>query len=474
MNTPVDGAKLPDAFLRSIDGVPMLEGLAQALMQQPVVSVRLNSRKAPMAVPAGEAVPWCTTGRYLESRQPFTFDPAMHQGRYYVQDASSMILRTVVGKLSADMDAPLYLDACAAPGGKTTAAIDALPDSAVVVANEYMPARAVALRENVIKWGFPGVIVSRGDTCRLSRLEGLFDIVATDVPCSGEGMMRKDAEAVAQWSPALVDECVARQQEIVRNVWPSIKPGGYLIYSTCTFNRRENEEMVQHIVDQYGAETVDMDFPAEWGIDRGIDTLYHCYRFLPHHLKGEGLFLAVLRKPEREDEPSGLSRFEKKSGKGRLRQGAKAQKVPVEVAGWLDDGRQWNFETDNGCVTAFPACGGDVLRLARQALDVVHYGIELATAKGRDRMPSQSLAMSTALADGAFHRHEVDYATAIAYLRHEAVALDNAPRGYVLLTYGNHPLGFVKNIGNRANNLYPAPWRILSSYMPSERPEILK
>jgi 16S rRNA C967 or C1407 C5-methylase (RsmB/RsmF family) len=231
--------ELPDKFIEYITklNAEVLNGLCDTLANTaPSVSVRPNRLKGITAPEGARRVPWHDAGFYLAEREQFTFDPAMHQGLYYVQDASSMIVGTIVAKLTGDGVAVRYLDACAAPGGKTTAAIDALPTGSLVVANEYVPQRAAILAENVMKWGYPRIVVTRGDTARYTKLPAFFDIIATDVPCSGEGMMRKDAEAVAQWSPALVEECAQRQRMIVDNLWGSLRTGGYLIYSTCTFN----------------------------------------------------------------------------------------------------------------------------------------------------------------------------------------------------------------------------------------------
>lgn len=461
---------LPEDFVKQIESYncEAMNGLLESLEQTDAsVSVRCNVGKG-VAVPADVAgVPWWPNGWYLPAREAFTFDPAMHQGLYYVQDASSMILAHIVSCLTDGDGLKRYLDACAAPGGKTTAAIDALPDGSLVVANEYVPTRAAVLRENVIKWGYESAVVSRGDTSRISRLKGFFDIIAADVPCSGEGMFRKEPDAVAQWSRALVDECAERQCEIIDNLWPALAPGGYFIYSTCTFNRDEDEEMVQYIIDNYGAESVAVEMLPEWKIANGVNTPHHCYRFMPHLTQGEGLFVAVLRKSADED----ASPVKIKKSKSQPQQ----RDMPSlkEVKAWIADSGSMEFIVDGDSVVAFPKTYTQEYALLSQHIDVIHRGVKVATIKGRDMIPTQSLALSRILNIGAFATSEVDYATAIAYLRREAIVLDQAPRGYVLLTYGGRPLGFVKNLGNRANNLYPQEWRILSSHIPETAPKVL-
>lgn len=440
--------KLPEGFSCDFDG------LAEALLGEPEVSVRVNRGKN-VGVPDGaDAVPWCDSGYYLASRPAFTFDPAMHQGLYYVQDASSMITSWVVGRIAARIGRPVnYLDACAAPGGKTTAAIDSLPEGSVTVANEYVYARAEVLKETLAKWGAPRVIVTRGDTSRLARLGEVFDIITADVPCSGEGMFRKDAEARAQWSPRLVEECAALQREIIDNLWEALRPGGYMIYSTCTFNRRENEDMLRYMTDTLGAGHVEIDPPESWGITERDG----CLHFLPGRTRGEGLTLTVVRKPGTLPEADRIPE--------------KPSKAPAQVKDWVKIPADMELREADGRVTIVTR--SPLLKAVEKRCDVISAGTEVAEIKGRDYIPRQGLAMSTLLNRGKFPEYEVDYTTAIACLRREAVTLGDAPHGYVLLTYRGEPLGWVKNIGNRANNLYPQAWRIMSSHVPDEAPQVL-
>lgn len=447
---------LPQEFLNEIEGYGFgpLNGIGAALQTPPSVSVRFNAGKGLLTAPGADAVPWCGAGCYLDERPAFTFDPLLHQGGYYVQDASSMFITHVLRQITAGGAPVRYLDACAAPGGKTTAAIDSLPEGSVVVANEFVPSRAAILRENLVKWGYPLCCVTQGDTGRFAADGAVFDIIAADVPCSGEGMMRKDEEAVRQWSGALVQRCAERQREIVDNLWHALLPGGYFIYSTCTFNRVENEEMVEYMMRAYGAESVEIDGADGWGIAGGIDTGAHCCRFIPGQVRGEGLFMAVLRKPVTDG--AGVGGNGKRARK-KERVTASVCKAPKDVRGWLDYAFDGDVVMRGDSVFACPAIAWTDFPYRPE--------VEVGTVKGKDVIPSHTLAMSRLLNTGAFSRVEVDYATAISYLRCEAVSLDaGAPRGVVLLTYGGIPLGFAKNLGNRANNLYPKQWRILSQH----------
>lgn len=435
---------------------PEFEGLAEALEQEPSVSVRANRHKHAVIPQKYDKVPWCDNGVYLDSRIPFTFDPFMHQGLYYVQDASSMIYCHIISQLVTDGQPKVYLDACAAPGGKTTAAIDALPDGSLVVANEYVFNRAEVLKENIIKWGYPCTVVTRGDTRKFRKLRDTFDIIGVDAPCSGEGMFRKDPEAVAQWSPSLVTECAERQKEITENLWNAVTPGGYMIYSTCTFNREENEEMVRHMLSSFNdAEIWDIRYPSEWNIVERDG----CAHFLPGRVRGEGLTVAVIHK---KGTPA--------KQKDKTLKPLKSDNITQECAKWLNT--EFRMEKNGDDVIAIPEIWAQLTASLEKALDVIHKGVHVATIKGKDVIPSQALALSTKLNRSAFPMTEVSYEQAIAYLRREAITVE-APKGFVLLTFGGEPLGFVKNLGNRANNLYPAEWRILSTHAPSIHPSPL-
>ncbi len=452
---------LPEEFIARINsyGSPVFDGLIPALQGEPVVSVRYNPRKLPSPHPeaALTPVPWCGAGRYLSERPAFTFDPALHQGRYYVQDASSMFISHVISHLTRASAAPLrVLDACAAPGGKTTAAIDALPPGSLMVANEYVPLRAAILRENLTKWGYPGCIVTRGDTSRFRKLPDRFDIVIADVPCSGEGMMRKDPVAAGQWTPALVEQCAARQREIVDNLWTALRPGGYFVYSTCTFNRDENEMMAHYITSRLGGEPVTVPVDDSWHIAPGVGTSLPCYRFIPGRIAGEGLFMFVARKP---GTPSAVN--DKPARRARDR--AAGQQPAPPLPAWLRSVPDMTPTVSADSLFLFPAAWQPELEQLSRHLDVIYYGVEAGRLKGRDIIPSQALAMSPILPPDAFPSAEVDRPTALQYLHGQAIALpDGTPRGHVMLTYQQLPLGFVKNLGNRANNLYPDRWRIIS------------
>ena len=453
-------ARLPEGFVGMLASLGLSDVADAIAATAPEVSVRINPRKpAPaLSTPGHPVAWWAERGLTLDSRPRFTLDPALHQGRYYVQEAGSMFAARVVSSLVGRLGSAsrlCLLDACAAPGGKTTAAIDALPDGSIVVANEFVPLRAAVLRENLVKWGYPYLIVTRGDTEPYSRLRDTFDIILADVPCSGEGMMRKDADAVAQWSESLVAECASLQRSILSNLWPSLRPGGFLVYSTCTLNRTENEEQLLAFMAETGAESVALDVDPSWGVTPALDAPgLHACRFLPGRTPTEGLFVSVLRKPGAD---AGTPPVE--SAKGR-----RAEKRPAEASAvepWIAAPEEMVIRKIDDRLSALPASMTRLLARIERLTDVICAGVQLATVKGRDLIPAHPLAMSTLLRPDAFPRVELSRDEALDYLRGNALTLPaSTPRGYVLPTFDGFPLGFAKHLGNRSNNLYPSPWRV--------------
>ena len=354
---------------------------------------------------ASEQVPWCTEGYYLHDRPQFTFDPLLHAGCYYVQEASSMFVTHILRSTYSNLVPPssflvprVALDLCAAPGGKSTALRSVLPEDCVLVSNEPMGNRAQILLENITKWGAPNCIVTNNYPRDFRKGKLKFDVILCDVPCSGEGMFRKDPNAISEWSMQNVEKCWQLQREIVADAWECLNPGGLFIYSTCTYNTKENEENIQWILENFDAEVLDIPIEPSWNITGSLLEGFTApvYRFIPGITRGEGLFACALRKA------------------GTATQHAfNTKKLPLKV-----------LETD---------------------------------------MPQ-----------GDFPQTEVDYQEALKYLRGEALVLSpDTPKGIVTITYKGQPLGPAKNIGNRANNLYPKAWRIKSTHLPSEAPKVL-
>ena len=364
------------------------------------VSIRLNPKK--MAEGGWKMddvaeVPWCRNAFYLKSRPNFTFDPLFHAGCYYVQEAASMFLDEALRQhLPADAHPLAALDLCAAPGGKSTLLRAALPAACVLYSNEPMRNRASILLENVQKWGYENHLVTNLFPKDYRKAKMRFDVILCDVPCSGEGMFRKDEATIKEWSRQNVEKCWQLQRDIVSEAWQCLNEGGLFIYSTCTFNTKENEENIRWMMDELGAKVLPVETKAEWHITGSLLEGFAepVYRFIPGITRSEGLFMCVMRKAGENT--------------GRV----KKQSVPTMTP--LD----------------------------------LH-------------------------ADAP--RVELTYGQAIDYLRHEALVLPpDTPRGIVEVCFMGQPLGMAKNIGNRANNLYPKEWRIKTTHVPQDYEPVVR
>lgn len=453
---------LPDEFLNSVQLLlnNQAEPFLKALSEVPPVSVRLNPLKTqgkPDELPEeGECVPWSQWGFYLEKRPSFTFDPLFHAGHYYVQEASSMFIEHVVREL---IDKPVNcLDLCAAPGGKSVSMLSALPEGSFLTANDIIRQRANILSENIIKYGNPNTMVTNNEPKDFAVLQEFYDLILIDAPCSGEGMFRKDEVAISEWSPENVSMCATRQKSILSDIWPSLKPGGLLIYSTCTYNILENEVNALWAANELDADFVDIDTESVWHISSSFDEKVIAYRFFSHKTKGEGLFVTVLRK--RESHMNNLSQNTQKRNK--KYKSSKAQFIADSSIyhKFLLNPNNFDFINDGNKIISISKEHSSTFISLKDKLKVISMGIELGEIKGKDFVPSQALAMSNELNRRAFTCRELKYDQAISYLRREAINISDTPKGFVLVTYKNRPLGFVKNIGNRANNLYPNEWRI--------------
>lgn len=454
---------LPEEFIkytRELMGDDRFESLATGLKDEAPVSIRLNPLKCDIAHTAitgkRSDVAWCPTGVYLNERPNFTFDPLLHAGAYYVQEASSMFVAHVLRQTVSD--SVRMLDLCAAPGGKSTACRTFLPEDSLLISNEPMRMRANILSENMQKFGHTDVIVTNNYPRDFRKSGLIFDVILADVPCSGEGMFRKDEGAISEWSVQNVENCRRLQREIVSDIWPCLKPGGLMIYSTCTFNAHEDEENAVWIAEELGADFVEIAVSPEWNITGPLVGDNPSYRFLPGTSEGEGLFMTVLRKHGQYDSPTKAPANKKQN-----RKTDKAVSLP------LTDSDDFETRERGDRLVAIPKKWADVYDAAAKSLNVIHAGITIGTRKGKDIVPDQSLTLSARLDRSKFANVDIDYTQAINYLRKEAVALpDGTPKGFVLLTYKGLPLGFEKNIGNRANNLYPQEWKIKSAHIPEQ------
>lgn len=447
---------VPQAFYDSITSALGQEAagrLREALQEPASVSVRVNpSKPADMSeiLSGASEVAWSECGYLLCERPVFTLSPLFHCGAYYVQDSSAMfvgqLFRDMLGSLEVTDRPVRVLDLCAAPGGKTTDVAASLRsvfgDRFILVSNEVMRSRATVLADNVARWGDPNVVVTSVDPKAFARMEGWFDVIVADVPCSGEGMFRKDDAAVSQWSVDNVALCASRQRRILADVWPALAGGGVMVYSTCTFNNLENDGNASWICSELGAGSV---MPCRQ-YDGVLRTEYG-YLLMPGAVPGEGQYCAAMVKTSAAGCFSPRIRLPKPDS---ARQQA-SRYFSVPVTAWMR----------GDLMVALP----EVIALETSALSsvlpLVSSGCAVGQVKGRDLVPDEDLALCTCIAADSFPQAEVDLKQALLYLHRDALTLQDAPKGFVRLTYGGVGLGFVKNLGNRCNNLHPLGRRIL-------------
>ena len=433
--------------------------IAFAAFEKPAsVAVRMNPFKTCPEPEGARQVEWCRHGRLLSERPVFTLDPHFHGGAYYVQDSSSMFVGHAFRKMLSRVDIPegrvvRVLDLCAAPGGKSTDLVSSLremfADRFLLVTNEVMKQRVGILADNMALWGDPNVVVTSDDPSAFASLPGFFDVIVADVPCSGEGMFRKDEEAQSQWSENNVALCEARQRRIVADVWPALKKGGLFIYSTCTFNRYENDGNVKWIASELGAELLLSENLLE---GEGILKTDLGYSLVPGLVEGEGQYCSALMKTSEVGFETSF-----REGRKKTKVQAHAGKIPEGLMSLFNLPVELKFRGEN--IIAVPKnIATDVSML--DLLHVVASGCAVGTVKGKDLVPDADLALSLFLAQDAYPSVEVDRQTALAYLHRDAIVLNDAPKGFVLIRYEGLPLGFVKNLGNRCNSLHPQSRRI--------------
>ncbi len=469
---------LPEGFTRRVSrDLGEMEGraLCEALDMPSPVAVRLHPTKVgttcgspherTASLPAltfDRPVPWSPQGWYLTERPSFTFDTDFHAGAYYVQEPSSQF----VGHLLQNVETrgARILDMCAAPGGKTTLYASLVGADGLVVANEIDRRRAAVLADNVRKWGMGNVAVTVCEPRSLGDCEEWFDVVAVDAPCSGEGMFRKDFDARAEWSEANVHLCARRQDEILREAWRALRPGGTLIYSTCTFNREEDEGSLERMLAWAGDETEPSDevpVDAAWGIVCGEVGPFRTYRFYPHRACGEGFFAAVVRKTGPAD---GTRRNRLPKSKARRSVVVPADRqATVEAARWLQEPERMNFVMAADTLYAWYGPQAETVRMLSERVPVIYSGVAMGQLfKGRLK-PDPALAFSTELNRAALPSAELDTEQALRYLRRQEVEAAAFVEGMNLVCARGRALGFAKRIGARVNNLYPASLRIITN-----------
>jgi len=464
---------LPDAFLSSLQGLPGYDMTAFERVHAEgaaVTSIRVNPAKGlgrgligvaggveagnmvvPDAVPL-ERVPWSSMGYYLPERPSFTFDPLFHAGAYYVQEASSMFLEQAL-RQTTDLSGPLkVLDLCAAPGGKSTLIQSLLSKESLLISNEVIRARVNILQENMVKWGAVNTLITNNDPRDFGKMEGYFDVIVVDAPCSGSGLFRREPEAIGEWSPENVELCHQRQQRILADCWPALAASGILIYSTCSYSRQEDEDILDWMMGELDATGCRLDITADWGIveTQGAKGGYG-YRFYPDKLKGEGFFISCVRK-----EAGGVYKpLRNKKGLEKL-----TRKEEDRMRGWIGPDIPLSFFHHQEYILGLPEQLAEDLAAWQASFYIKKAGVTIGQLTAKELIPGHDLALSTCIGP-ALPAVALSKEQAIQYLRKEEIAVTDAARGWTLVQYEGLNLGWIKVLPNRINNYYPKEWRIL-------------
>lgn len=419
--------------------------------RQQLTSIRINSRKKSEINYLKSKIDWTENGFYLDTRPSFTFDPLFHAGCYYVQEASSMFLEQAL-KQTVDLSKPIkILDLCASPGGKSTHIQSLISKDSLLVSNDVIRSRANVLKDNIIKWGCENVVVTNNDPKDFAKLENYFDVIVVDAPCSGSGLFRRDPTAIEEWSENNVQLCSQRQQRILADVWPTLKKDGILIYSTCSYSKEEDEDIMDWITDNLSTSNIQLEIDDKWGITETISIKEnHGYRFWPDKVKGEGFFLSCFQKKDGEDDD--IFRYKKKPEEAK-----KAELAMIEE--WVEK-EGFNFIKYKNTVYAWPESLVKDFSMLLEQLHVIYSGVLTGELMRNKMVPDHALAMSGIMIDAVI-RTEVDYENAIKYLQRKDLNIETSHKGWQLITYENHPLGWINSLPNRINNYYPKELRIL-------------
>lgn len=449
----------PEQFLQMMQDqlVVDFEPFLLSLQSPPSTSILLNKNKPTSSIPfPGSPLPWCEEGLLLHERPYFTHDPLLHGGAYYVMDASSMLLHQVLGQFLTNPEGKVVLDLCAAPGGKSALLSNYLGKENLLVSNETIHSRFPILQENMVKWGNPSRVLLSSDPGKLARLGPVFDLILVDAPCSGEGLFRKDPEAANLWNKELVELCSSRQKRILDNALQLLKEDGILIYSTCTYNSRENMDNVQWLGES-GLESLQCNFPKQWGItEMHVDTKFG-YQVYPHNTGTEGFFFSVFRNTNRTPVTGTDQAFKPiRKGKGEAKS---ALISPIEEP-WLDGAQYHYYEYQPGEIYAFPKRFAAEVEGIRKQFPRSHAGIKVATRKGKLDIPAHDLALSQAYSGNSEMDIALSREEALAYLRRGDIQRDPDENGWYRATFDNTGLGWLKYGGQGLKNYYPMHWRV--------------
>lgn len=460
---------LPNSFkekYQKILGNQEAKKLFASLDQEPKKAFRINSLKANKEVSYAKTdeIPDIPNAYYGEVNGT---DPEWVSGTVYSQDPAAMFPAYIAQVKPGQK----VLDLCAAPGGKTTALGEALANQGLLVANEISASRAKSLRENIERWGISNALITNDDSFVLAKkFPAFFDVILVDAPCSGEGMFRKNPDAISYWSPDYVKTCQERQKEISTEAVKMLKAGGKLIYSTCTFSPEEDEDIVGWLHEKFGMQIKPVSNISSPKISHGqeefsqysFEELNQTLRFWPQDNLGEGQFAAILTLPENAERKEPISRRSKnknKKNKFALNKSEKEYVAQVLDQFELPDFLQnWSTQALVRNEHVFVPAYSDNLK----GLKILNNGIELGILKKKRFEPGHQLAE---VLGQKLQQRKVDLLTEDDYkkfLHGEALRIKTDLKGFVLVSYHDFIFSFGKVTGNGLlKNFYPKGLRIM-------------
>jgi NOL1/NOP2/sun family putative RNA methylase len=451
---------IPQQLLNSINKSCKIdiEDFSNSHQQNAIISIRHNPFKKSNLFINESKVPWANDAVYLNERIEFIKDPLFHAGSYYVQEASSMFLeQALIQQLDLTKNLKI-LDLCASPGGKSTLINSLLSNESILVSNEVIKSRVSALAENLTKWGTCNHIVTNNDPKDFNCLRNYFDAIVVDAPCSGSGLFRKQPDVISNWTEQQVEHCSMRQKRILDDILPSLKPGGILIYSTCSFSTEENEEIADWLIEEFNLTGQKIKTKNDWNI---ISTETKNggtgYRFFPHLTKGEGFFIAVFKK---EDSSSSASNSTKKR-KTSATEKVKDYEINT-IHQYLKKTNHLRIIKQNEFFFLINELIDDELPELSK-LTIRKKGTLLGTFKKNDFIPDHEFALSNFL-NNKTNSLELNLEEALQFLKKSDIKpKQQLPLGFIKINHQNKTIGWAKNLGNRINNYLPKEWRILKS-----------
>ena len=463
----MENISLPEAFVEKMSRL-LGDGAGnffESYERERSFGLRVNPLKAGERLPgllSGlERIPWSREGFYYPEELRPGKHPLHEAGAYYIQEPSAQACAEALDPRPGER----ILDLCAAPGGKSTHLAGKMEQKGLLVCNEIHPARAKILSQNIERMGIGNAVVTNMEPAGLvPGFREFFDGIAVDAPCSGEGMFRKDENARLEWSPAQVAVCAARQDQILDCAAAMVRPGGRILYSTCTFAPKEDEGVVSYLLENRPDMKL-MELPAYEGFATGVPAwgngdpaLSRCVHLFPHKMQGEGHFMALFRKEGRTDLIGQFS-YAKPNPDTRKWLELFFQEIGLKTLGGQPF--DWNrVETRKDKVYYLPPVTGDF-----RGLTFLRNGLYLGDLKKNRFEPSEpfALALRKDDTDGIISL-SVNDQRLTRYLKGETLNIEQGEaahtKGWHLLCVEGYPLGFGKLVGNTFKNKYPAGWRV--------------